>query len=740
MNKLRFALAFHNHQPVGNFEGTIEDAYQHSYLPFLELFSQPEYASLKLSLHHSGCLAEWLDLHHPEYLEKLAKLAEEGRIEILGGPFQEPILAMLPSRDRIGQVQYHSQWLEKKLGVQVQGMWMPERVWEQNYVEDLVAAGIRYTIVDDYHFKRAGLKEEQLFGYYVTEDDGCMMKIFPGSEKLRYWIPFHEPEETIQYFQHVREVQPNAVMVFGDDGEKFGSWPGTFKHVYEDGWLKRFLDALVENEDWLQTVTLKEAVEKVPPLGKCYLPDCSYREMTEWSLPVERLVEYEQLVHEMPDWDPMWQKARPFMTGGTWRNFKVKYPETNEMYARMMSVSENYARMLNVVEHSRQTCLDNPGAIAKMRDRMELVQQELYRGQCNCSYWHGAFGGVYLPHLRNGVYQHLIQADNLLRELGDVITGTHHTAVSTVCKDFNFDGFNELRIADRELIAWLAPHQGGMLYELDIRRIAHNLLATLARRPEAYHVKVRQGSQQNDNCASIHEMVHFKQEGLEKRLQYDDYLRKSLLDLFIPNGTTFQGLLAGETPLDASFVKRHYEATVDESNGKTTLKTTGTAKATDGTEHEIAITKIFSMVPTDGVTICEFRYRLENLPLDAEFQFGVEMNFAGMPGGCDDRFFYKTLENGDREPLGNLSTRLELADALELGLVDEWLKLDVCLKTKVPAEYWAYPVETVSNSEGGFESVHQSVAVFPHWNVKADENGVWENTLRLEIQLGARNE
>ncbi len=41
------------------------------------------------------------------------------------------------------------------------------------------------------------------------------------------------------------EEHPGAVVVFGDDGEKFGTWPETKKHVYDDGWLARFFDALV---------------------------------------------------------------------------------------------------------------------------------------------------------------------------------------------------------------------------------------------------------------------------------------------------------------------------------------------------------------------------------------------------------------------------------------------------------------------------------------------------------------
>ena len=89
------------------------------------------------------------------------------------------------------------------------------------------------------------------------------------------------------------------MVVFGDDGEKFGTWPETKKHVYDDGWLVRFFDALVQNQTWIQVTTLAEAFDNVPPVGKIYLPDCSYREMTEWALPAEQLVEYERIAHEM---------------------------------------------------------------------------------------------------------------------------------------------------------------------------------------------------------------------------------------------------------------------------------------------------------------------------------------------------------------------------------------------------------------------------------------------------------
>ena len=144
---LRLILAIHNHQPIGNFDGVFEQAYQDSYRPFLEVFER--YKKLRIALHTSGSLMEWLEANHPEYVDRLAGLVASGRIEILGGPFYEPILTMIPSRDRVGQIASYTQWLEDRLGATIRGMWVPERVWEQGLTSDLVRAGIDYMILDD---------------------------------------------------------------------------------------------------------------------------------------------------------------------------------------------------------------------------------------------------------------------------------------------------------------------------------------------------------------------------------------------------------------------------------------------------------------------------------------------------------------------------------------------------------------------------------------------------------------
>ncbi len=154
MSQVRLILALHNHQPVGNFDGVFEDAYQTSYRPFLDVLA--DYPEIHFCLHTSGPLLEWLVDKHPEFITRLAARVEAGSVEILGGGFFEPILTMIPDRDRIGQIQAFSAHLLELFSTRVRGMWVPERVWEQQLVSAIVDAGIEYTVLDDFLFERAG--------------------------------------------------------------------------------------------------------------------------------------------------------------------------------------------------------------------------------------------------------------------------------------------------------------------------------------------------------------------------------------------------------------------------------------------------------------------------------------------------------------------------------------------------------------------------------------------------------
>jgi alpha-amylase len=411
--------------------------------------------------------------------------------------------------------------------------------------------------------------------------------------------------------------------------------------------------------------------------------------------------------------DERWPRIQKFVRGGFWRNFKVRYPEANEMYARMMMVS----RRLEAIESQSVNS-----------EQLDWARQALYRSQCNCPYWHGAFGGIYLPHLRNAVFNQMIAADNLL----DQAEGRGGPWIEATVDDYNFDARQEVRLANDQLVCLLAPASGGQMYELDVRSICHNLLATIARRPEAYHQKILAGSQNQDaSCASIHDRVVCKQEGLDQRLQYDHYVRKSLLDRFYGVDVSLQDVRDGKAAQEGDFLGSVYEARIRRNPDRIQI-----LLCRDGMASGVPVKLTKGVTLEAGSATLEIAYLLEGLPSDRTLHFGVEFNFAGLPSHAADRYFFQ----GQRQQLGELHTQLDLDASCELCLTDQWLGIDVRMAADQPTAWWTFPVETVSQSEGGFELVHQSVVVHPHWHVRGDAQGRWSAILRLELDTSLARE
>ena len=710
MPGVRLILALHDHQPVGNFDGVFESAYREAYLPFLDVMA--DYPGLPFVLHTSGPLLEWFIENRPEYVARVRAMALAGRVEILGGAFFEPILTMIPHRDRVGQVRDYADFLEETFGVRPRGAWPAERVWEQQVAAALVEAGAEYTVLDDFHFRRAGVAEGDLRGYFLTEEGGRLLKVFPIAERLRYLIPFEEPHATYEYLRRVADERPGSVLVFADDGEKLGNWPETHQHVYGNGWLRRFCDMIAGNLDWIEPTTFAGALDATLPVGKVYLPDSSYREMTEWSLPTAQLVEYQAAVRQA-EGASAFDRLRPFVrAGGTWRNFQAKYSESDEMYARMLGVSNR----LDDLAHAGEA---DP-------DLLDVARQELYRGQCNCPYWHGAFGGLYLPHLRNAIYRHLIRAHGAL----DEAQGLVGPRASIEAGDFNLDARQEVRLENDRLIAFVRPAHGGHVYELDVREAATNLLATLDRRPEAYHGVIRaavgegNGEGISDGGPRILNTVVLKHEGLGRLLTYDRHPRKALVDHFFRADATLDDFRGGRDIEQGDFATGTYLARLQRGlNGVAlVMERPGVAEG-----HSIQVRKSISLDAGDGTL--DVRYAIEGLPVDVALTFAVEINLAGMAGHAENR----TYADPSGSRLGLLDATIDLDESSGIDLSDEWLDLGVGLRWSKPAGLWCVPVETVSQSEGGFEAVYQSSAVVPRWRVEADEAGRWEVRIRWSI-------
>ena len=421
MPKVCLSLVLHAHQPVGNFGKVFDRSYDLAYKPFLDvLYQHPRF---KVALHFSGVLMEWFGLRHPEFLIGLRDLVERKQIEVLSGGFYEPILAVIPDHDKLEQLGRLNRLIERKVGTRPRGLWLAERIWEPQLPRFFRRTGLEYAVLDDTHFFQAGLRESQLYGYYITEDLGDSFRLIPGSKTLRYTIPFQEPEATLDFLRStVREGSPSFVAM-GDDLEKFGVWPKTHAHCYTTNrWLPRFIDALGRADGWLEMALPGEHIDRYPPLGNIYLPTTSYAEMGQWTLPADVSREYGGLLDEI-DRGAL-RRFSYFVTGGTWRNFLAKYPEANQMHKKMLRVSRRL-----------HTC-----AISDGEEKLSEALNYLLQAQCNDGYWHGVFGGLYAPHLRHAAYSNLIRAETIVWKLEG------HGQPSAEVSDYDCDGREEILV------------------------------------------------------------------------------------------------------------------------------------------------------------------------------------------------------------------------------------------------------------------------------------------------------
>jgi alpha-amylase len=705
VRKATLILCIHNHQPVGNLPDIFEQAYRDAYLPFLEALER--HPAIKFVLHNTGPLLEWYEEHAPDYLARVRALVARGQVEILTGGFYEPIMPAIPERDALGQIARMTSYAETVFGVRPRGMWLAERVWEPRLARTIAQAGVEYVPLDDYEFRLAGLADEDLCGSFVTEDEGVPLKLLPISKRLRYAIPFGEPEETVSFMRSLAGRGEGLMALFGDDGEKFGVWPGTHEHVYAGGWLERFLNALEGNSSWLETATFAQFVDREPPRGRVYLPAASYPEMMEWALPTPSRRTYESLQRRLKE-QGVFDEWGSFLSGGTWKGFLAKYDESNRMARKMMRVSAKVAAASLALERA---CDDPTRAASGSPEHEPMVdaaaldesRNELWRGQCNCAYWHGIFGGLYLPHLRSAIYRHLILSENLV----DAARGKRWDSAQVT--DHDLDGEDEVLLESHWANVYVAPARGGAIFEIDARMSATNLLATMSHYEEAYHGLLSKDSDgSGDGAVSIHEAVRSKEKGLARLARPDARPRRSAVDRFLRSLPRGDRAWEGDEPDCAgAFAGARYRFRLRREDGAVGVLMSADGLAPGaGNGVPVSIEKAVWLAPDEAV-------RVEHsisaaAPVDVVF--ASEWNLAFLTGHTD----YVFLEDAAGR-VRSVAEPLVLENRDAVRIVDRLASQVVVVAASPKATFRLSPLETASQSEGGFERVFQGVTLHVCW-------------------------
>lgn len=692
---INLVMIIHCHQPVGNFHKVFELAHENCYRPILDILH--DHPGIQLGLHYSGCLFEWLDEHRPETMDLIAEMVKRGQVELLSGGFFEPLLATIPGDDARGQIDMLNQFLESRFERRPNGFWLTERIWDPGLPAVIHGTGMEYTVVDDTHFYYAGITHENIYGYYLTEKEGRILKILATPMIMRYLIPFKLVPDVIGHLRWQHELGRDLA-VYGDDGEKFGLWPGTHEWVIKKGWLRDFFTAVEENHEWLKAVSPSTYLKEHKPIGRIYMPQASYEEMTEWALPANRGRELEGMIQTLKN-ENRWDAWRPFVRGGVWDNFLVKYEETNRMHKKAVYLSAR----------ASETGLEN-------------AKQHVWRAQCNCAYWHGVFGGLYLGHLRRAIHENLVAAHELLRNRNE-------TAVELHQLDIDKDGFDEFIIEGPGVSIGVDPAEGGSLFDISWFRGKINFSDVLTRRYEAYHDKLKDaifigGEGDGNEVVSIHDAVLTKEEGLDRYLVYDSYARASLIDHFFEREVGAEDLANRNYDESGCFARNEYAVagSVKESD-RVVLEL-----AAEGGESQrkLSIKKTITAGCDESFSV---GYVFESGSDQLTGFYGCEFNLNMFSDEDGDRYLFAPDHDRRRE-VYERGNEYGLK-SFELVNRTDGVKIRFTFDKSVSAAFW--PLMSVSMSEEGFEKSYQgtSLMFFAPLNISSGGN----DDFRIKIEI-----
>ena len=361
--------------------------------------------------------------------------------------------------------------------------------------------------------------------------------------------------------------------------------------------------------------------------------------MEGWSLPPDAALRLERLRHDMGEA----RVAGPdgaLVRGAHWRNFLVKYSESNRMHKKMQALS----------------------ALCRRKGNPPDARRAIGRAQCNDAYWHGVFGGLYLPHLRDAIWRELALAEAELRR---------GKGLAWEVLDFDSDGRQEIWVHSESFSALIAPDRGAAIEEYTVFRHGINFANTLTRRREAYHdLALERGAADQGHGDGGTASIHDIEEGirLDARPPLDTDDRALLIERILPASLGLETYASGDYRPVHTWAKSTFHYAVRRRRGALEI-----AAATGEGRDRLA--KLFRF-ESDGT---------------------VAIRYAWDPGAwaSDDL----------------LSTEISVAGPLEISAEPE-------------ADHWSFPIETVAKSERGLDRTRQGESLTLRWRARLGEASV----------------
>ena len=682
---LNIAVLVHIHASSQASRADLSELQETVLVPLLDAFEPVR--GLQLGLHLSGPLLEFIDAEARPLVARLKSGVREGRFEMLGGGFYDPVMPLIPQRDQVGQAKLLSNTLEQLVGRRPEGCWLPLSAWDPCIIESLREAGLRWTLVDGEAFEALGRRPAEVHGLFRTERLGTALRLFPIDNGLSSVI--HNGgaaaiEEALR--QMTMRPQPPEMVTVVLDGDS----------LVRSGAHAVLVEVLSSHSGLVRMSSFQRALEGLVPRGTVYLGGSSWPALRPWC---------------HPGADD--EGSGPVV----FSNVLARYPAADRLHKRMLRVSGLVQRLSRVVSQNAKQGND----VERVHRLLEAACRRLWRAQGHDVYWHGGalHLGLYDRGLRVRTLSDLLAAEKICRRLLD---GRKSGAWILEQADFDGNGEDELLARTSSLQGLVDLSGGGTLVEFDLRVQGLTLSGDLSPILEPYH-QATSGTEiqliiEDEEGAARPEVVEDSAPRnvvpAMDRLAVPNFFRAAFSDHFLASETSLGSFARGQFRELGDFVGRPFERVAVSGGapeGQVTVGRSGVVRDGDGAVALLRVEKTFHFdLDQPCLTLT---HRVSNRSREAaSVRHGLEWSF-GVPSGAAERVRMRV-----QGPGGEFSYLLEdgaqeIPSVTRLEWQDPAAGLSILIELSQAQSLWWAPVQTVAyGPEGWVEQIQGNTLLF----------------------------
>lgn len=398
--------------PHGSSPQTFKRVVDCALKPLLTHLYQKPWIRIHLSL--SGALIECLENNYPEINMLIVDLIKKDQLEFLTGGYYQPVLHVLPAKERSLQIEKMTTLLRKRFGKRARVLWCYNQIWNPSLVNTMQMCSLDAVVISPFEALTGTVGDKKP---YRMQEMGKFIKVLPGNDDVSLAVrQYADGQINIgtlkQRTKSALTSQPEAFTMINIDQLCQGA---THTVPWEDEEVWNVFEAVFSlfpekpSGGEIKTRLFAQAAsgDDQPPLG--YLPCGWYGR------------------------DAFVDKVRSY------NDILVRGNRVDYLHARLLSLTE--------IVH----------AYRKNRDVRKYVEALLEKASGSAPYIKDSSGGPYTGGLRKYCYRHISAAEQQLMKQPDISFPFQ--------QDVDFDGLDEYLVSGK-VIAGVLHSRGGSLCEL----------------------------------------------------------------------------------------------------------------------------------------------------------------------------------------------------------------------------------------------------------------------------------